>query len=159
MCSSDLLPCFAGDAESPLQGGEDARIAEAVIRQHLPLMEAIGLKPHPLFQWLIRLLARLPYQADQVSAYVRHYQRHDLLTEQHLSGGCPFGTVLDQGLEQPGRTGLVRGSTNIHVADLSAAPLPRVSPQMTAYLIGHHVGRQLRSVLSVPPFASQNAAL
>jgi hypothetical protein len=37
----------------------------------------------------------------------------------------------------------VFGTSNVHVADLSAVPLPRVSPQMTAYLIGYHVSTQL----------------
>ncbi|MEX1323373.1 MAG: GMC family oxidoreductase N-terminal domain-containing protein [Synechococcaceae cyanobacterium] len=131
------LECFAA-------GSADAKVAQAVICQHLPLMDDLGLRPHPLMQWLIRLLARLPYKDDQVESYVRHYRLYDLLTEQHLAGGCLFGSALDRGLEDPSRTGLVQGSSNIHVADLSAAPLPRVSPQMTAYLIGHHVGRQLR---------------
>lgn len=31
------------------------------------------------------------------------------------------------------------------VVDLFASLLPRVSPQMTAYLIGHHVATQLTS--------------
>ncbi|SBO43949.1 hypothetical protein [Cyanobium sp. NIES-981] len=131
------LNCFA-------PGTADAAVAEAVIDRHLPLMNSLGVPPHPLVQRLIRLLAPLPYRPDQVKGYVNHYRRHDLLTEQHLSGGCLFGTALDRGLEDPARTGLVLGSSNIHVADLSAAPLPRVSPQMTAYLIGHHVGRQMR---------------
>ena len=45
-----------------------------------------------------------------------------------------FQKVLDE-------EGLVHGAENVYVADLSAAPLPRISTQMTAYLIGLHVGR------------------
>ena len=60
-----------------------------------------------------------------------------------MAGGCLFGKVIDKGLEDTSQTGKVMGSTNIHVADLSAVPLPRVSTQMTAYLVGHYVGSQL----------------
>jgi hypothetical protein len=53
--------------------------------------------------------------------------------------------VIDKGLTtDPSETGKVIGSDNIYVADLcSAVPLPRCSTQMTAYLVGHHVGKQL----------------
>lgn len=135
-----ILRCF--EARKPDQD-RDFKVAQTAIADQLPLMDALGSKPHPIFQGLIRLLTRMPYQADQVENYIRHYSRNDLLTEQHLSGGCIFGKAIDQGLESPQDTGKVFGSQNIYVADLSAAPLPRVSPQMTAYLIGHHVATQL----------------
>lgn len=52
--------------------------------------------------------------------------------------------MIDKGLTgDPSETGKVIGSDNIYVADLSAVPLPRCSTQMTAYLVGHHVGKQL----------------
>ncbi len=135
-----ILRCF----EEKAQGKDlDFTVAETAISEQLSLMESLGDKPHPIFQFLIRLLTRMPYQKDQVEPYIRHYSRNDLLTEQHLSRGCIFGKAIDLGLESPEDTGKVLGSQNIYVADLSAAPLPRVSPQMTAYLIGHHVATQL----------------
>lgn len=78
-----------------------------------------------------------------MARYVQHFSRRTLLSEQHLAGGCLFGKVVDTGEKDPSQTGKVFGSTNIHVADLSAVPLPRVSTQMTAYLVGHYVGHQL----------------
>lgn len=72
--------------------------------------------------------------------------RNALVSQQHLAGGCILGDVVDMGLEDNSKTGLVFGSTNLHVADLSIVPLPRVSTQMTAYLMGHHVAKQLFSV-------------
>lgn len=135
-----ILRCFD---DKSLENDPDFRVAKAAITNQISLMEALGTKPHPIFQFLIRLLARLPYNASQVDSYIRHYSRNDLLTEQHLSGGCVFGKAIDLGLELSQDTGKVFGSQNVYVADLSASPLPRVSPQMTAYLIGHHVATQL----------------
>lgn len=134
-----LLRCFQADAS-----GErlDARLAEQFLADQLPLVASLGQRPHPLIEALIRLLTRMPYTPEQIADFVAHYRRHDLLTEQHLSGGCLLGEALDLGLETPAHTGRVKGSANIFVADLSASPLPRVSPQMTAYLIGHHVAVQ-----------------
>jgi hypothetical protein len=135
-----ILRCFN---ERSLEKDPDFQIAAAAISQQIPLMDSLGSKPHPIFQFLIRLLTRMPYNIDQVQDYIKHYSRNDLLTEQHLSGGCVLGKAIDLGLESPQDTGKVFGSQNIYVADLSAAPLPRVSPQMTAYLIGYHVATQL----------------
>jgi hypothetical protein len=134
-----LLRCFQADAN-----GErlDARLAEQFLADQLPMVSALGQRPHPLIEALIRLLTRMPYTPEQIPDFVAHYRRHDLLTEQHLAGGCLLGEALDLGLETPAHTGRVKGSANIFVADLSASPLPRVSPQMTAYLIGHHVAVQ-----------------
>ena len=70
-----------------------------------------------------------------------NFAKNTLLSEQHLAGGCIFGTVLDKGTKDPSNTGKVIGTENVFVADLSAVPLPRVSTQMTAYLVGHHVGK------------------
>lgn len=72
---------------------------------------------------------------------MENFSKRTLLSEQHLSGGCIFGDVIDKGLEDAQMTGKVFGSANIYLADLSAVPLHRVSTQMTAYLIGHHVGK------------------
>lgn len=135
-----ILRCFE---ESNPEKDRDFQVAEQAIKNQLGLMGALGTPPHRIFQFLIRLLTRMPYNENQVKKYIRHYSRNDLLTEQHLSGGCIFGKAIDMGLESPQETGKVLGSQNIYVADLSAAPLPRVSPQMTAYLIGHHVATQL----------------
>ena len=135
-----ILRCFEKES---LENDPDFRVAEAAITEQIPLMDSLGTKPHPVFQFLIRLLTRMPYKLGQVDDYIKHYSRNDLLTEQHLSGGCVFGKAIDLGLESSQDTGKVLGSQNIYVADLSASPLPRVSPQMTAYLIGHHVATQL----------------
>jgi hypothetical protein len=137
---SIILRCF--NERSP-EKDPDFQIAATAISQQIPLMDSLGIKPHPIFQFLIRLLTRMPYNVDQIEDYIKHYSRNDLLTEQHLSGGCVLGKAIDLGLESPQDTGKVFGSQNIYVADLSAAPLPRVSPQMTAYLIGYHVATQL----------------
>ncbi|PZD70288.1 Oxygen-dependent choline dehydrogenase [Acaryochloris thomasi RCC1774] len=134
-----ILRCFQA---SPLQDDPDYRIARTALINQIPLVESLGAKPHPFFQFLIRLFTRMPYSKLQVDDYIQHYSRNDLLTEQHLSGGCVFGKALNRGEESAHDTGKVIGSQNIYVADLSAAPLPRVSPQMTAYLIGHHVATQ-----------------
>lgn len=135
-----ILRCFE---ESDQGKDRDFTIAQTAISTQLSLMESLGAKPHPIFQFLIRLFTRMPYKKDQVEPYIRHYSRNDLLTEQHLSGGCIFGKAINLGVQSPQDTGKVLGSQNIYVADLSASPLPRVSPQMTAYLIGHHVATQL----------------
>ena len=138
-----ILRCFEGRS---LDTDPDFLIAKEAIANQLPLMEKLGDRPNPCIQFLIRLLTRMPYKPNQIDGYIRHYSRQDLLTEQHLSGGCIFGKALNLGLESPQDTGKVLGSENIYVADLSASPLPRVSPQMTAYLIGHHVATQLTTV-------------
>ncbi|MEO0836639.1 MAG: GMC oxidoreductase [Cyanobacteria bacterium J06642_3] len=135
-----ILRCFE---EQFLENDHDFSVAQMALTEQIPLMNYLGSKPHPVFQFLIRLLTRMPYKTEQVHNYLKHYSRYDLLTEQHLSGGCVFGKALDLGLKSPQDTGKVFGSQNIYVADLSASPLPRVSPQMTAYLIGHHVATQL----------------
>ena len=135
-----ILRCFEKES---LEQDPDFRVAKTAITRQIPLMDSLGAKPHPFFQFLIRLLTRMPYKTQQVEDYIKHYSRYDLLTEQHLSGGCVFGQAIDLGQESSQDTGKVLGSENIYVADLSASPLPRVSPQMTAYLIGHHVATQL----------------
>lgn len=62
-----------------------------------------------------------------------------LLRLQHTSGGCILGDALEDGSAGPRTVGSLKGAANVVVADLSAVPLPRVSPQMTAYLYGYHV--------------------
>ena len=60
-----------------------------------------------------------------------------------MSGDCLFGEAISKGEKNLQHTGKVKGTANVYVADLSASPLPRVSSQMTAYLIGFHVANQL----------------
>jgi hypothetical protein len=124
---------------------DDAKIAEKAIKDNLDLLGKIGEKPFFLFRILFQLLTGVPYKETEVKKYVRRFRKRSLLSEQHLAGGCIFGDVIDKGIEKPSHTGKVIGSENIHVADLSTVPLPRCSTQMTAYLVGHHVGKQLYS--------------
>lgn len=53
-----------------------------------------------------------------------------------------LGAAAEDGSAGPDTVGLVRGTANVVVSDLSAVPLPRVSPQMTAYLLGYHIATQ-----------------
>ncbi|KAL7559018.1 hypothetical protein ACA910_016363 [Epithemia clementina (nom. ined.)] len=121
----------------------DTLIAEKAIKENLKLLQSLGLEPWGPFKWILRSITQIPYQEDQVNRYVEHFATKTLLSQQHLAGGCVFGKVVDPGTSDPLQTGKVFGSTNIHVADLSTVPLPRVSTQMTAYLIGYYVGHQL----------------
>ena len=125
------------------QFNQDKEVAKKVIAQQLHLMERLGAKPHPIVQLIFRLFTCIPFNESQVERYVETYSKEFLLSEQHMAGGCLFGKAIDKGLENPQHTGRVYGSTNVHVADLSASPLPRISPQMTAYLMGFHVAKQL----------------
>ena len=120
----------------------DFTIAEEAITKNLDLLESLGSK-RILISFLYRLFTRIPYKKSQVKGYVKNFSRRTLLSDQHLAGGCIFGDVIDKGITDASKTGQVIGSDNIHVADLSTVPLPRVSTQMTAYLVGHHVGKQL----------------
>ena len=135
-----ILRCFE---HTPLAEGPDFKVAQAALNKHLALMRNLGDEPGFWLKTLIRLLTRMPYHRLQVPGYITHYSQNDLWTEQHLSGGCVLGKALALGEDVPENTGKVLGSENIYLADLSAAPLPRVSPQMTAYLVGHHVATQL----------------
>mmetsp|Transcript_22377 Transcript_22377/g.33824 ORF Transcript_22377/g.33824 Transcript_22377/m.33824 type:complete len:581 (+) Transcript_22377:247-1989(+) len=130
-----ILPFFEDE--------KDVQVAEDGIKTHLDLLGSIGSQPNFLIRAIFRFITKIPYKPSQVKRYVRNFAKRTLLSEQHLAGGCIFGDVIDKGLDDPSLTGRVIGSENIHVADLSAVPLPRVSTQMTAYLVGHHVGRQL----------------
>ena len=120
----------------------DFTIAEEVITKNLDLLESLGSKPI-LISLILRLLTGIPYKKSKVKGYVKNFSRRTLLSEQHLAGGCIFGDVIDKGITDAYKTGQVIGSDNIHVADLSAVPLPRISTQTTAYLVGHHGGKQL----------------
>ena len=122
---------------------QDIEVAQSFIVNQLKFLNHLGQQPHWLVKLIIRLLTKIPYEEKQVAPYINTYRRRFLLSEQHLSGGCLFGKVIDNGLENPQSTGKVFGSTNVYVADLSAAPLPRISPQMTAYLIGFHVAKMI----------------
>ena len=124
----------------------DYDIAEEAINKNLAFLESNGVKPPFLIRFLFQLLTKIPYKRGrQVKRYVRNFAQKTLLSEQHLAGGCILGDVVDKGLEDSAKTGQVFGTSNLHVADLSIVPLPRVSTQMTAYLMGHHVAKQLYS--------------
>ena len=141
-----ILPFFGEvdikttDASKPHD--RDKAVAREVLMDHIPLLERIGRRPSPFFEWIYRLFTGIPYSEKQVHQYVDVYSKRHLLSQQHLSGGCLMGKAIDKGLEDRTQTGLVHGSNNVYVADLAAVPLPRVSPQMTAYLIGFHIAKQ-----------------
>ena len=146
-------PALEGEYESEdnritlrfFESDRDLKVAEnAIAEQLLPLMERLGNKPHPIVKFFLRCYG-LPFEKSQVKKYLEHYSKKYLLSQQHMAGGCLFGKAIHKGLDNPQNTGRVKGSTNVHVADLSASPLPRVSTQMTAYLIGFHVAHQLHS--------------
>lgn len=135
------LNFFAQDSKSDVN--LDLTVAEEVIIEQMNLLNNLGQQPHWLVKLIIRLFTKIPYHAQQVKNYVNTYRRKFLLSEQHLSGGCLFGQVIDKGENNPLDTGKVFGSQNVYVSDLSSVPLPRISPQMTAYLIGFHVAKML----------------
>jgi hypothetical protein len=122
---------------------QDKVIAKKVISDNLAFLEKLGSKPHPAIQWIYHTLTKIPFTQEQIDGYVEHYSKNSLLSQQHMAGGCLFGKALDLGTVDPSKTGKVHGTSNVHVADLSTVPLPRVSPQMTAYLVGFHVANQL----------------
>lgn len=123
----------------------DKEVAKSVITEQLALLNSLGEKPNWLFKSFFRLFTKIPYEEKEVEHYVDVYSKRFLLSEQHLSGGCLFGKAIDTGLNNETDTGRVFGSANVYVADLASVPLPRISPQMTAYLIGFHVARMLCS--------------
>ena len=137
------LDFFAEDEHTGFN--QDKEVAKSTIAKHMNLMDRLGYQPHWLVKCFIRLLTQIPYEENQVDRYVDVYSKKFLLTEQHLAGGCLFGKAIDKGLENAMDTGKLYGSANVYVADLSAVPLPRISPQMTAYLIGFHIAKMLCS--------------
>lgn len=140
--SSEIRLGFFAAGEGS-QFNQDKEIAKDVITRQLSLMNSLGEKPNWIFKSLFRLFTKIPYETNQVERYVDVYSKKFLLSEQHLAGGCLFGKAIDPGLENEMDTGKLYGSTNVYVADLSSVPLPRVSPQMTAYIIGFHVAKAL----------------
>lgn len=106
-------------------------------------MAKLGEKPCFPLRFIFQLITKIPYDEAQVTAYVRNFSKNTLLSEQHLAGGCLFGKVIDKGEDDASQTGKVFGTENLHVADLSTVPLPRLSTQMTAYAVGLHVGKEL----------------
>ena len=120
----------------------DKEVAKYAIEQHLSMINTLGKQPPWIFKYLLRAIAKIPYREHQIDRYIDATSKYFLSTEQHLSGGCIFGKAIDLGHDNPRDTGKLYGSANVYVADLSAAPLPRISPQMTAYLIGFHVAHQ-----------------
>merc|ERR1712038_1639933 len=127
----------------------DFLVAEKAIKDNLDFLESLGSKPPLLLRGIFRLITKIPYEPHQVARYVEHFSKKTLLSEQHLAGGCLFGKVIDKGEKDPLDTGKVFDTTNLYVADLSCVPLPRVSTQMTAYLIGHYVGKQIFSPAAI----------
>lgn len=136
-----ILDFFAEDGHTGFN--QDKEVSKTTLAKHMNLMNRLGQQPHWLVKCFIRLLTQLPYEEKQVAHYVDVYSKKFLLTEQHLAGGCLFGKAIDKGLDNAMDTGKLYGSANVYVADLSAVPLPRISPQMTAYLIGFHVAKRL----------------
>lgn len=124
---------------------QDKEVAKSVITKQLALLSCLGEEPNWIFKNLFRLFTKIPYEEKQVERYVDVYSKKFLLSEQHLAGGCLFGKAIDTGLNSAMDTGKLYGSANAYVADLSSVPLPRISPQMTAYLIGFHVAKMLCS--------------
>ncbi|MGK7878003.1 MAG: GMC family oxidoreductase N-terminal domain-containing protein [Xenococcaceae cyanobacterium] len=135
------LGFFAEDEHSHFN--QDKEVAKSEIAKQLALLDGLGKQPHWIFKCFFRLLTKIPYEEKQIGRYVDVYSKKFLLSEQHLSGGCLFGKAIDAGLNNAMDTGKLHGSANVYVADLSSVPLPRISPQMTAYLIGFHVAKML----------------
>ncbi|NEQ08848.1 MAG: choline dehydrogenase [Moorea sp. SIO1G6] len=133
---------FFGEEEQS-HFNQDKVVANSEIAKHMALLNGLGEQPHWLVKWFLRLVTKMPYEENQIEEYVDVYSRRFLLSEQHLSGGCLFGKAIDKGLDNAIDTGKVYGSANVYVADLSAVPLPRISTQMTAYLIGFHVAKRI----------------
>jgi hypothetical protein len=103
----------------------------------------LGTQPSWPIRFLDRLATNVPYEPKQPDKYINNYKASSMLSEQHLPGGSLLGYALETGENVARETGKVKGSENVHAADLSAVPLPRVSPRMTAYLIGHHIASRL----------------
>ena len=141
---SQIALCFFSEHENS-SVNHDKEVAKRVIKEQIKLLNNLGKQPPLLIRFLIRCLTKIPYKEEQVDKYVDLYSKKFLLSEQHLSGGCLFGKAIDKGLKEPKNTGKLNGATNVYVADLSSVPLPRISPQMTAYLIGFHVAKMLCS--------------
>ncbi|MBD2667033.1 GMC family oxidoreductase N-terminal domain-containing protein [Richelia sinica] len=128
----------------PSSFNQDKEVAKSVIKKQLALLNRLGQKPHWLFKFVFRLFTKIPYEPEQVERYVDVYSRKFLLSEQHLAGGCLFNKAIDTGMNNVTNTGKLYGSANVYIADLSTVPLPRISPQMTAYIIGFHVAKSLK---------------
>jgi len=146
-------PSIAGEYEDTsdnritlgfFENEHDKAVAKKAIAENaLPLLNGLGGKPVWIVRFLYRIFTKAPYSTEQIDAYLNHYIRNSLLSEQHLAGGCLLGSVVELGEDEPSKSGKVKGSQNLYVADLSASPLPRCSPQMTAYLLGYHVANEL----------------
>jgi hypothetical protein len=129
---------------------QDKKLASKVISEEgLPLLEKLGDKPNCVVRFLYRIATKVPYNATEIEKYLDNYSQNSMLSQQHLAGGCLLGSALDSGEDEPSNTAKVKGSSNIHVADLSAVPLPRISPQMTAYIVGYHIANQLYPIIEI----------
>lgn len=136
------LAWFREDAHGFCQ---DAEVAKDALVANFALINGLGAKPLWPVRKLLWWLVRMPYTPQQAQQYVDEYRQRFLLSQLHLAGGCDFGAAVQTGDDVALNTGKVVGTENVHVADLSTVPLPRVSPQMTAYLIGYHVASALTS--------------
>ena len=123
----------------PLFAQGDVHIAENAVSDLMRLLGAADgdsgvaeLSPWTKAAHLLNI--QLPVDQGDVPGYVQQCRTKFALTEQHLAGGCQR-VVTDEGK--------YKHAENLFVADLSSITLPRISPQMTAYLIGVHVAKQL----------------
>lgn len=132
---------FFSETESGINA--DQLFARKAIEENLDMINQLGDQPSYLIRLLMRVLVGFPYYKNEVSDFVHRYSKAFLLSQQHLAGGCLFGSAIGRGDENHKDTGKLNGCCNVFVADLSAAPLPRVSTQMTAYLIGYHVAQSM----------------
>ena len=143
---SVTLPWLDGDDHQ--SGGSemesaDVKLACEAVKQILPILDSLGDETSGLVSFIEKRLG-IPFRNGDVRSYVERYRKRHLLSQQHLVGGCSMGTVLDPGDRCENETGKLNGATNVYVADLSASPLPRVSPQMVAYTLGFHVANHFR---------------
>jgi hypothetical protein len=136
-----ILKLFSENEQSHFN--QDKVVAKDTIKKHLAMINSLGKQPSWIVKRFFQLITKIPYEENQVDRYIDIASQRFLTTEQHVSGGCLFGKAISHGFEDPTETGKVYGCANAHVADLSAVPLPRVSTQMTAYLIGFHVAKGL----------------
>jgi hypothetical protein len=134
-----ILRLFSDDEYSHFN--QDKEVAKYALKKHLATIDTLGKQPSWIFRCFFQLISKIPYTENQVDRYNDIASKRFLATEQHMSGGCLFGKAIDRGLENAIDTGKIYGSANVYVADLSSVPLPRVSTQMTAYLIGSHVAK------------------
>jgi hypothetical protein len=112
---------------------QDVQVAQESVADCMQLLDRVG-RMSPWTRAVHAIGINFPYDPAGVKAYVDACRKRFLLTEQHLAGGCQ--DAVDA-------SGKYDKAANIYVADLSSISLPRISPQMTAYLMGFHVATQM----------------